>query len=150
MRKISADYIYPISSKPIKNGVVHLDEDGTILYVGSKESNNTDDIETFEGIICPGFINTHCHLELSHMRAQVPERLGMAGFIKNIITKRAEFTEKEIEHSILNAEQEMINNGIVAVGDISNNDSTFKQKSKSKLCYHTFIEVFGSLEICVK
>lgn len=143
MRKISADYIYPISSEPIKNGVIHFDEDGTILKVGSKESGNTDDIEYFKGIICPGFINTHCHLELSHMRAQIPEKLGMARFIKEIIYKRAAFTTEEIDQRIIEAETEMINNGIVAVGDISNNDSTFKQKTKGKLAYQTFIEVFA-------
>ena len=30
MRKISADYIFPVSSAPIKNGIVVVDEDGTI------------------------------------------------------------------------------------------------------------------------
>ena len=38
----------------------------------------------------------------------------------------------------------MKKNGIVAVGDISNGDSTFNQKEKGNLLYHTFIEVFGS------
>lgn len=143
MRKISADYIFPISSDPIKNGVITIDDDGVVVSVSSKSDENNNDIEYFEGIICPGFINTHCHLELSHMRAQVPEKLGMAGFIKNIITKRADYTEEEIEQKIIDAEKEMISNGIVAVGDISNNDSTFKQKAKGNLAYHTFIEAFA-------
>ena len=37
----------------------------------------------------------------------------------------------------------MINNGIVAVGDISNGNSTFNQKDESKINYHTFLEVFS-------
>jgi aminodeoxyfutalosine deaminase len=145
MRKISADYIFPISSEPIKNGVITIDDDGVIVDTSPPTpllEKKEKGVEYYEGIICPGFINTHCHLELSHMRAQVSENLGMTGFIKEIITKRSNFSEAEIEQKIIAAEAEMIKNGIVAVGDISNNNSTFKQKAKGNLLYHTFIEAF--------
>ena len=33
MRYISADYIYPIASRPIKNGVIAINDDGTITKV---------------------------------------------------------------------------------------------------------------------
>jgi hypothetical protein len=42
------------------------------------------------------------------------------------------------------AESEMLNNGIVAVGDISNTSDSFAIKEKSSIIYHTFIEVYGS------
>jgi cytosine/adenosine deaminase-related metal-dependent hydrolase len=141
MRYISADYIFPIASKPIKNGVIAVDDDGTILDIALTPSKNQQ-IEFYKGIICPGFINTHCHLELSHLRSQVSERKGMTGFIKELLSKRFSFSEEEIQQAIADAETEMIKNGIVAVGDISNNNSTFKQKAKGNLLYHTFIEVF--------
>lgn len=143
MRKISADYIFPIASEPIKNGQISLDDHGTVLEVSGPSSiiPQTSDIH-YEGIICPGFINTHCHLELSHMRAQVSEKAGMMQFIKEILSKRASFSEQEIQHAIADADAEMIKNGIVAVGDISNNNDTFKQKFKSSIYYHTFIEAF--------
>lgn len=140
MRKISADYIFPVSSEPIKNGVVSISDDGTILAVESSISGAT---EHYSGIICPGFINTHCHLELSHLRSQVSEKKGITGFIKEIIEKRTAFSEGLIERCIVDAEAEMIRNGIVAVADISNNRSTFKQKEKKNLYYHTFIEIFS-------
>jgi cytosine/adenosine deaminase-related metal-dependent hydrolase len=145
MRKLSADYIFPISSEPIKNGIITVDDDGVILNVETESKNQDPEIEYYKGIICPGFINTHCHLELSHMRSQIPENLGMAGFIKSIITGRAQFSEEQIQNAIAAAEAEMIKNGIVAVGDISNNNSTFRQKEKNNLLYHTFIEVFDIL-----
>ena len=143
MRKISADYIFPIASQPIKNGQISVDDHGTVLEVSGPSSiiPPTSDIH-FEGIICPGFINTHCHLELSHMRSQVSEKTGMMGFIKEILSKRSAFTEQEIQDAIADADSEMIKNGIVAVGDISNNNDTFNQKAKSSIFYHTFIEVF--------
>ncbi len=140
MRKISADYIFPVSSDPIKNGSITISEDGTILAL---ESDNNGATEHYSGIICPGFINTHCHLELSHLRSQVNEKTGITSFIKEIIEKRTTFSEDLIERCIVDAEAEMIRNGIVAVGDISNNNSTFKQKEKRNLYYHTFIEIFS-------
>ncbi len=143
MRHFSADYIFTIASEPIKNGVVTVDDDGTIIEVSRKDHNYESEIEYHDGIICPGFINTHCHLELSHLRSQISKNIGIAGFIKEIVEKRFNYSKEKVEQAIINAEIEMIKNGIVAVGDISNNNSTFKQKAKSNLLYHTFVEIFA-------
>lgn len=142
MRKLSADYIFPISSQPIKNGVITINDDGTIIAL-SEEGRDHPGTEIFEGIICPGFVNTHCHLELSHMRDQLQAGTGMANFIKGILSKRGIASASEINNAILAAEKEMINNGIVAVADISNTHDTFEQKSKGNIHYHTFIEIFN-------
>jgi len=145
MRYISADYIFPISSEPIKNGVIAVDEDGTIIEVisDSKFQISNSEVDYYKGIICPGFVNAHCHLELSFMKDKIAEHIGMTGFIKDILKKRNDYSSDEIDSAIVSAEAEMIKNGIVAVGDICNNDSTFKQKAKKNLQYHSFIEVFN-------
>jgi cytosine/adenosine deaminase-related metal-dependent hydrolase len=143
MRKLSADYIFTIASEPLKNGVIAMDDEGVILEV-SASGRAHPDTEIFEGIICPGFVNTHCHLELSHMHSLLEEGTGMANFIRGILSKRAIATAEQINAAILNAENEMIRNGIVAVGDISNFNKTFAQKEKGNLYYHTFIEIFNS------
>ena len=148
MRKISADYIYPISTPPIQNGII-LIEDGVIIDVlGMKEGKKkTKDaysevpIEYYKGIICPGFINTHCHLELSNLRGKIINSTGLAGFIDDLIAKRIDSSPIEINQAIVDAEKEMLSNGIVAVGDISNGELTFIQKELGNLRYHTFIEV---------
>lgn len=146
MKKITADYIFPGNTTPIKNGVLIFDNTGVIQEVidPKKTSINFEEVEKYDGILCPGFINTHCHLELSYLKNQISEKTQLHGFIKEIITKRNNFTEEQRYLSIIEAEQEMIENGIVAVGDISNGNSTFKVKEKGNLNYHTFIEVFGS------
>ncbi len=142
MRKISADYIFPISSEPIKNGVITVDDEGTIFEISENNLTEQSTIEKYEGIICPGFVNTHCHLELSYLKNKIAENTGIMGFVGELLKKRNDFSEEEIQQAIVLAENEMIQNGIVAVGDISNDNSTFKQKSKNNLAYHTFIEVF--------
>src|ERR1700749_5169938 len=102
MRKISADYIFPVASGPVKNGIVTINEDGVIIDVSKSDPLNTQNetIEQYSCIICPGFINTHCHLELSHMRSQVSENAGMTGFIKELLGKRFNFSEDQIQQAI--------------------------------------------------
>lgn len=145
MRYITADYIFPINAEPVRNGIITMDNDGLILEISEPNSLNIQraGLEHYEGIICPGFINTHCHLELSHMRGKIPATVGMTNFIKAILGTRNDFSEEQIREAIAEAEAEMTRNGIVAVGDISNNSSTFRQKAKGNLFYHTFIEVFS-------
>lgn len=101
-----------------------------------------DDIEYFKGILSPGFINAHCHLELSHMKGLIPEKTGLVGFVFKVMAER-HFTEAEIITAIEAGEKEMLQNGIVAVGDICNNAFTLTQKSRHQLRYYNFIETSG-------
>lgn len=146
MKQFSADFIYTMNTTPIKNGVVEVNNRGEIIAVLDPIQNciNWDKVKKLNGIICPGFVNTHCHLELSYLKGEITEKTKLTGFVRELMNKRNNFSEQERLLTIKEAEQEMINNGIVAVGDISNGDSTFLTKQNSQLRYHTFIEVFGS------
>ncbi len=142
---ISADWVFPVSSGPIKNGVIGYFPDGEIGSILTPESAmelGITDIEQYKGVIVPGFVNTHCHLELSHMRNKIAEKTGLPNFIKGILAQRQQ-TESEIIEAMESADQEMFDNGIVAVGDIANLLISKSIKLKSKIYYHTFVEVFG-------
>jgi aminodeoxyfutalosine deaminase len=95
MRKISADFVYPISSAPIKNGVVVLDKSGKILAVDAPENHDFSGVETHKGILVPGFINTHCHLELSHMKGKVATGTRGIVAVGDISNVTDTFTQKE-------------------------------------------------------
>jgi cytosine/adenosine deaminase-related metal-dependent hydrolase len=145
MRKLTADRIYPVSSEPIENGVVVVDKDGSILLTGNRTDFDASELEYFEGILVPGLVNTHCHLELSHMKGKIPTGTGLLTFIGNVVRHR-EAEEEEIQQAIAAADAYMYEHGIVAVGDISNKTDTFHVKSKSKLKYYTFIENFDFMQ----
>ena len=144
LKYFSADWIFPVSSPPIKNGVVVVNSDGEIKEMLTREdTENLDlDIIKYKGAIVPGFINTHCHLELSHMLNQIPEQTGLVEFVQHIIKSR-QGDIAEIKLAMYAADQAMFENGIVAVGDISNQISSKEVKEKSKIHYHTFIEAMG-------
>ncbi len=106
------------------------------------EQEAGDGIERLEGIVSPGFINCHCHLELSHMKGHIPKYTGLVDFVLKVVNER-HYEEAEIIAAIEEAEQEMLENGIVAAGDICNNTLTIAQKERGRLYYHNFIEASG-------
>ena len=123
------------------NTVLITDEDGMVKDIVDV-TDAGDDIEIFKGLLSPGFINCHCHLELSHMKGLVPKHTGLVDFVFKVINER-HFEEQDILAAIDKAEDEMLQNGIVAVGDICNNTFTIPQKTKHRLYYHNFIEASG-------
>jgi len=144
MRKIAAKYIFT-GKAVLKNAAVEVNDDGTILNI-KQDVDNIDkepSLEYYNGVIVPGFVNAHCHLELSHMKSAIKSETvdGLPGFIDEIISKR-DFPN-DLQEKIFKADREMRRNGIIAVGDISNTDDTYKVKSESDIYYHTFIEVFA-------
>jgi len=120
--------------------VLITQKDGTIEdIVGIEDAG--DEVQNFEGIITPGFINAHCHLELSHMKGMIPPHTGLQEFVKQIVALR-QVAPEAIQEAIVAAETEMIENGIVAVGDISNTLDTLSQKAKHHLAYYSFVELY--------
>lgn len=144
MRKISADLVCPVTYAPIPNGVITIDAKGKILAVDAPRNTDNTEVEKYSGIIVPGFVNTHCHLELSHMKGKVNTGTGLIPFISAVVQFR-NFPEAVIQNAIEEADDEMYHAGIVAVGDISNKKDTVAQKSKSPIRYHTFVEMFDFL-----
>jgi len=145
MKSFKADYVYPVCADPIKNGIVTVDDFGKIISVIdpalSAETPNSP-VQQVSGIICPGFVNTHCHLELSHLKDKIKQRTGLVNFIIDIQAYRGA-ESSFISDAAEKADAEMYENGIVAVGDISNTNATVNIKKSSKLYYHSFVETFG-------
>ncbi|NOT36351.1 MAG: amidohydrolase family protein [Saprospiraceae bacterium] len=127
------------------NAALRLDKDGTIIQFLSEDQFNKNDFKYFPGLILPGFINAHCHLELSHLKGKFNTGTGLLAFLGSVVSQR-ETEQYIIDAAIEKADQEMFNNGIVAVGDISNKSDTIPCKLKSKIKYYNFIECFDFLQ----
>ncbi len=139
--KYQADYLFDGNNFRDKADVLVVSEDGTIADIVPLEEAG-EDVQTFSGILCPGFINCHCHLELSHLKGIVPKQTGLVDFIQHILSERGG-DEEQMLIAMDAAEQSMLSNGIVAVGDISNLSNSLPIKLKQRLYYHHFIEVSG-------
>ena len=143
MRIIQASYIIPLNAAPIKDGFLFIEDDGRIIHITDIPPISTDfEVEQYEGILCPGFVNTHCHLELSAMKDLMPEGTGLPEFVSQIPTRRNECVLDPVKASVA-GDKEMQEAGIVAVGDISNTADTLSIKKESVIKYHSFVEIFG-------
>jgi aminodeoxyfutalosine deaminase len=146
MRYFSADCIIPVSGKPCYDSVVVTTDEGTIEGIYNKKElrNQITEIQHFNGILCPGFVNTHCHLELSWAKGLISEGEGLDYFIWQLEKYRKSVSESFLLKSIENEAIKMVQSGIIATADIANGIYTAGYKSKSREYFHTFVEVFGS------
>ncbi|CAN5687197.1 amidohydrolase family protein [soil metagenome] len=142
--KFQADHIFTGTEILQRNFVLITNEKGMIQeIVASKEAG--EDVQHFKGMLTPGFVNCHCHLELSHMKGKIPSRTGLVDFLITVIKQRGAAKEF-IFDSMRQAEQELYNSGTVAVGDICNTTDTIGFKQKSKLRFYNFLESLGFTE----
>jgi cytosine/adenosine deaminase-related metal-dependent hydrolase len=155
-KKFQSDQLFTGYELLDENHVLIADEEGTIKDIIPRQDAG-DDVQKFQGIVSPGFINCHCHLELSHLKNVIPPHTGLIEFLCSVVTKRdppskspppfgGDTFEDPIKlkmQRILEAEREMYDNGIVAVGDIGNTADTAEVKSKSKICWQNFVEVLS-------
>lgn len=141
VKKLTADKIFTANGSVLTGVVIILDEKNTIIAIENSENHDKSSVEYHHGFIIPGLVNTHCHLELSHMKDKIKTGTGLVTFIKNVVRYR-DVAQEQIDFAIAQADAEMYGNGIVAVGDISNKIDTAHVKARSKLKYYTFIEAF--------
>jgi cytosine/adenosine deaminase-related metal-dependent hydrolase len=141
MRFLSADLLLTPQGQLQDKLVLILDDDGTILDL-QHDSAVAVSVERHKGILIPGLINAHCHLELSHMQGVIPTGGGLHEFLNQIIQTRKATPATE-QDAAFRYDEVMWENGIQAVGDICNNEVTWPAKVASKIRYHNFIETFG-------
>ena len=144
IQKITATIIFDGEKKLPDNQVLIVNKKGKIIQIIHKEEAG-ENILHINGIVAPGFINAHCHLELSHLKNKINMHTGLPNFIKEVISLR-KANQDIILEAIKREEEYMYNHGIVAVGDICNELDTLPQKAKKKLMYYNFIEAFDLIE----
>lgn len=140
-RKFTADYIFNGRKVLTHPQVLITDEAGVIIDI-VENTEAGDGVERLNGLLTPGFINAHCHLELSHLKGFIRERTGLVDFVQLVMNNRIS-AEEMMTEAMMNAEAEMYQSGIVAVGDICNTADSLAIKAQSKLLWHNFIEVSG-------
>jgi cytosine/adenosine deaminase-related metal-dependent hydrolase len=145
-RKFKADYLYLGDRMAESDSVLITTTEGRVRSVMSGDDAG-EGVELYKGLLCPGFVNCHCHLELSHLKGVIPEGTGLVDFLSMVIGRRgpdrAAGLRGTVREAMAAGEQEMLDNGIVAVGDICNTTDTLKQKRPGRLTYRNFIETMG-------
>ncbi|HEX2970580.1 MAG TPA: amidohydrolase family protein [Bacteroidales bacterium] len=144
MRRFASQYIITNTGPVLRQSIVTTTDDGLITDIedtgGSlKESSS---IEYYNGIIIPGLVNCHCHLELSYMKGLIPRGKGLGDFIGQLSNLRNQNAEKAVS-AAFSSDNSMYRNGISLCADVCNTSVTFPLKRNSRISYFNFIEVFG-------
>ena len=144
MRRIAAKYLYTLTSaEPVQNGFVEVEDDGTVIRTGVC-ADPASEPAFYDGAVAPGFVNAHCHVELSYLKGQFRKGTGMAGFIDQINEMR---DNKSLQEKVDDLTREMDSlwaQGVVGMADISNCDDSFAVKARHPMYTRTFLEVFGT------
>jgi len=144
MKRFAAQYIITNSGPPLKRAVITTEDDGTIVSIEDtsgdlKEIHST---EFYNGIIIPGFVNCHSHLELSHMKDYSSKGKGLGDFIEQIRSTR-DYNKESVYSSTSSADNYMFKEGIVLCADVCNTSDSFNIKKQSRIRYINLLEVFG-------
>lgn len=145
MNRVGASYLFALDGRgPVQNGFVEYDDEGTILRTGVCEDVAAEPHFLTGCALVPGFVNTHCHIELSYMRGLFRRGTGMAGFIDQINALRDTAPQAERIETIRGRMDQLWQRGVQAMADISNGADSFAVKAASPLYTRTFLEVFGT------
>lgn len=142
-QKFSADLVFDGSRFLEKGTVVVVDGAGTIeALVPAADAGG--EVQHLQGILLPGLINAHCHLELSHFKGIIPPGGGLVKFLLSVVGKRKEPWDEQLKREqIANAAAEMKAAGIVAIGDICNTADAIETKLASGPRWHNLVEVLN-------
>ncbi len=133
--------------KLLSNKAVALHND-TVIDVSSKkvlEKVYSVKVKDFgEGVLLPGFVNLHTHLELSHLKNSLPQKKGFVEWLSSIMyEKTKDVDNKEIIKHIKNAVKTQFKSGVRIIADISNTLASCEYL-KTYMPYSTlFFEQYG-------
>lgn len=144
MRRLSAQYVITNTGILQKRAVITVNNDGLIVRIDETkgELRESQSVEFYNGIIIPGFVNCHCHLELSHLKGSIPGGTGLPDFIMHIRNSGKRNGMKELRSAAI-ADKALEAEGVVLCADICNTPLTFGIKKKSSISYINLLEVFG-------
>ncbi len=145
MRKIAANYIITNAGQKLKDSYLEISDEGVITNIVNTKGalREVAGLEFYNGVLIPGFVNAHTHLELAYLKGQIPTQGGLPNFIQSVRELRLKTSQTERLEAIRQADLEMQREGVVLVGDIANGTESIPTKVKSPIHYHTFVEAFG-------
>jgi cytosine/adenosine deaminase-related metal-dependent hydrolase len=140
--KLKADRIFDGCQWLESDRVLITDANGQIVDI-IPEAEAGEDIMRYKGTLCPGFVNVHGHLELSHLQGHMLRGTGLPGFLTQVIQQRG-FDPAQILDAMFRVDREMYQAGIQAMGDICNTADSIPVKAASRIRWYNFIEVLSS------
>jgi cytosine/adenosine deaminase-related metal-dependent hydrolase len=142
---LTAGWVVPVGRPPIRDGRVAL-EDGTVTWGGGPAEAGAPSgpvRDLGRGVLLPGLVNAHCHLELSHLRGRLDRSGGFAHWVEDLVATRGRDGPGPVRAAAARGIREMEGTGTVAVGDVSNDLAHLDLLARSRLTAVVFHELLG-------
>lgn len=146
---ISADWVY-YDGQLYANWCLKFNPEGILTQIGPTTLGDNLDSFHFSGVVCPGFVNAHCHLELSYLKGKIERHTGMVPFLKAVGELRNSVDLAARIDSISLQILELIESGTEAVVDICNSTDSLAIKEKYSLATYNLFEIFGLNPVIAK
>lgn len=145
MRKIAANYVFTQNGLE-SNIIITVDNNGIITKI-DRAVENIDSIaglEFYNGILIPGMVNCHSHIEYSYVKGMIPRGSGLPEFIRSIIEikMKNEISDSDKASAAQKWDKILYQQGVTAVADHNNNDYVYDVKRNSNIYYHNLVELF--------
>lgn len=122
-RLLHADAVLIGDGSTVRDGAVVLDGE-RVVDVGPaadvRARSTGARVERVKGVLLPGLVNAHTHLELSGLRGKLPQGAGFVPWLEALQKARVEELEEERDAAIDRAIASMVEAGVVAVGEVTN------------------------------
>jgi cytosine/adenosine deaminase-related metal-dependent hydrolase len=109
MEILTASWVLPVAGPPLRDGRVAV-RDGRVAWVGRTGDNGAPDAPVRDlgpGVLLPGLVNAHCHLELSHLAGQLDGARGFVPWVEEVVASRGRFTEETVRAATARAIREL-------------------------------------------
>lgn len=144
-RLFDAAWVLPVAAPPIRDGVVAV-RDGRIVWVGAGGAADAPAGERHAlgpGVLLPGLVNAHCHLELSALAGRLDASRGFTAWIEALVEARAQLPREVAREATDRAIRALEAGGTVALGDVSNALDHIDLLERSTLTSVVFFEQLG-------
>jgi len=147
MRALHADAVVLGDGEPVMDGAVVVGEGCEIRDVGPAAEvlprHAGLPVDRVRGVVLPGLVNAHTHLELSALRGCVPGGAGFVPWVEQLIGVRNEVQPEGDAEAVSRAVDELDAYGTVAVGEVTNSLAAVGTLARRGFVGCVFHEVFG-------
>jgi len=139
-----AGWIIADKNTILKNAYIKI-QNGYITEIGKgRTTPNSNEIDYGEGVILPGLVNAHTHLELTALKDSVRTKNGFHAWVKELIEKRANLDPKTLKEGAASGIRDLLSSGCAVAGEISTLGITQDLFSESSLSGVWFQEILGN------
>jgi aminodeoxyfutalosine deaminase len=147
VRVLHADGVVTGDAAALRDGAVVVAADGVVLDVGAASDflprHSGAEVMRVKGVVFPGLVNAHVHVELSVLLGRVPGGKGFVDWVDRFVATRTEVMDDEEAQAIDRAVADLDAFATTAVGDVTNRLTAVRALARRGIGGAVFHEVFG-------